>query len=50
MGLENLAQLDVIKAGASLRRMRPYQFVMRPYQLPLINASSSLIKASYYYY
>jgi hypothetical protein len=35
MGLEKLGQSDVIKAGASLRTMRPYQFLMRPYQLPL---------------
>jgi hypothetical protein len=34
MGLEKLGQSDVIKAGASLRTMRPYQFLMRPYQLP----------------
>jgi hypothetical protein len=35
MGLEKMGQSNVIKAGASRRTMRPYQFLMRPYQLPI---------------
>jgi hypothetical protein len=44
MGLEKLGQSDVIKAGASLRTMRPYQFLMRPYQLPLSYPAGGLLE------